>query len=228
MNINKLAAVVFVLVCAILAISSAVLTAQAGCSDGSAMSGSHGMSSDKHNMDMKHEPNMGKHACSSEMMQKYQFLATMPIYLDSPTVIYGRAKELGLSQEQKVKLLAITEESRKNALALLTVEQRQKLGDISNEPITMSQICPMMNSESINDHSAHNPANESVKTETTKKPESAKTPEQTTCPVMGGAINKNLFTVYQGKTVYFCCPGCKGKFESEPDKYIAKLPQFAK
>jgi YHS domain-containing protein len=52
--------------------------------------------------------------------------------------------------------------------------------------------------------------------------------EQTTCPVMAGAINKNLFTVYQEKTVYFCCPDCKGKFESEPDKYIAKLPQFAK
>ena len=152
MNINKLVVVVFVLVCAILAISSTVLTAQAGCSDGSAMSDSCGMSGDKHNMDMKHDPNMVKHACSSEMMQKYLFLASTPIYLDSPTVIYGRAKELGLSQEQKAKLLAITEESRKNALALLTVEQRQKLGDISNEPITMSQICPMMNSEAVNDH----------------------------------------------------------------------------
>ena len=228
MNINKLV-VVFVLVCAILAMSPAVLTAQAGCcSDGSAMSGSHGMSGDKHNMNMKHEPNMGKHACSTEMMQKYQFLAAMPIYLDSPAVIYVRAKELGLSQEQKAKLLAITEESRKNALALLTVEQRQKLGDISNEPITMSQICPMMNSEAVNDHSAHNPANEPVKTETAKKPESAKTPEQTTCPVMGGAINKNLSTVYQGKTVYFCCPMCKPEFEKNPEKYIGKLPQFAK
>ena len=228
MNISKLAVVVFVLVCAIMAISSAGLTAQAGCSDGSAMSDSCGMSGDKHNMDMKHDPNMVKHACSSEMMQKYQFLATMPIYLDSPTAIYGRAKELGLSQEQKAKLLAITEESRKNALTLLTAEQRQKLGDISNEPITMSQICPMMNSEAVNDHSAHNPANEPVKTETAKKPESAKTPEQTTCPVMGGAINKNQFTVYQGKTVYFCCPMCKPEFEKNPEKYIGKLPQFAK
>ena len=52
------------------------------------------------------------------------------------------------------------------------------------------------------------------------------TVEQTTCPVMGGAINKNIFTEYKGKKVYFCCLECKGKFEKEPEKYIAKLPQF--
>jgi YHS domain-containing protein len=50
--------------------------------------------------------------------------------------------------------------------------------------------------------------------------------EQTTCPVMGGAINKALFTEYQGKKVYFCCDGCKEKFEAAPEQYIAKLPQF--
>ena len=50
--------------------------------------------------------------------------------------------------------------------------------------------------------------------------------EQTICPVMEGAINKNLFTEHKGKKVYFCCAGCKGKFEKEPEKYIAKLPQF--
>jgi len=49
---------------------------------------------------------------------------------------------------------------------------------------------------------------------------------QTICPVMEGAINKNIFTEYKGKKVYFCCPGCKEKFEKEPEKYLAKLPQF--
>ena len=52
--------------------------------------------------------------------------------------------------------------------------------------------------------------------------------EQTTCPVMAGAINKDLFVEYQGKKVYFCCPDCKGKFEKEPEKYLDKLPQFQK
>jgi YHS domain-containing protein len=50
--------------------------------------------------------------------------------------------------------------------------------------------------------------------------------EQTVCPVMGGAINKSMFTEYKGKKVYFCCAGCKEKFEKEPEKYLAKLPQF--
>jgi YHS domain-containing protein len=50
--------------------------------------------------------------------------------------------------------------------------------------------------------------------------------EQTVCPIMGGAINKDIFTEYKGKKVYFCCAGCKEKFEKEPEKYLAKLPQF--
>jgi YHS domain-containing protein len=50
--------------------------------------------------------------------------------------------------------------------------------------------------------------------------------EQATCPVMGGAIDKNVFTEYKGKKVYFCCPGCVEKFNEDPEKYIGKLPQF--
>jgi YHS domain-containing protein len=51
--------------------------------------------------------------------------------------------------------------------------------------------------------------------------------EQTTCPIMeGNAIKKNLFVEYKGKKVYFCCPGCPEKFLENPEKYVAKLPQF--
>ena len=50
---------------------------------------------------------------------------------------------------------------------------------------------------------------------------------QKTCPVMvGNPINKEHFVEYQGKKVYFCCPGCEGKFKEAPEKYLAKLPQF--
>jgi len=52
--------------------------------------------------------------------------------------------------------------------------------------------------------------------------------EQKICPVMEAPINKNVFTVYQGKKVYFCCPDCKAVFEKNPEKYLSKLPQFAK
>ncbi len=51
--------------------------------------------------------------------------------------------------------------------------------------------------------------------------------EQTTCPVMvGRPIDKNLFVEYEGKKVYFCCQGCVATFNADPEKYIAKLPQF--
>lgn len=52
--------------------------------------------------------------------------------------------------------------------------------------------------------------------------------EQTICPVMENPINKQYFTEYKGQKVYFCCPECKAKFEADPEKYIAKLPQFKK
>jgi len=53
--------------------------------------------------------------------------------------------------------------------------------------------------------------------------------EQTMCPIMdNNKIDKNVFVEYKGKKVYFCCADCKAKFEAEPGKYIAKLPQFQK
>jgi len=52
--------------------------------------------------------------------------------------------------------------------------------------------------------------------------------EQKMCPVLGGPVDKNIFTEYQGKKVYFCCTDCKEQFEKEPEKYLSKLPQFSK
>ena len=51
--------------------------------------------------------------------------------------------------------------------------------------------------------------------------------EQTTCPVMdGNPIDKNVFVEYKGKKVYFCCKACVEQFQADPEKYVAKLPQF--
>ncbi len=46
---------------------------------------------------------------------------------------------------------------------------------------------------------------------------------QTTCPVMGGKINRKLHADHDGKRVYFCCPGCFEPFKKDPAKYIKKL-----
>ena len=50
--------------------------------------------------------------------------------------------------------------------------------------------------------------------------------EQTMCPVMNAPINKDIFVEYEGKKVYFCCPGCPEEFQKNPEKYLGKLPQF--
>jgi YHS domain-containing protein len=46
--------------------------------------------------------------------------------------------------------------------------------------------------------------------------------KQTTCPVMGGKIDTNVFADYDGKRVYFCCGACPAEFKKDPAKYIAK------
>jgi YHS domain-containing protein len=51
---------------------------------------------------------------------------------------------------------------------------------------------------------------------------------QTTCPVSGKPIKPEHSVEYKGKKVYFCCPNCPAAFEKDPEKFVAKLPQFAK
>lgn len=48
---------------------------------------------------------------------------------------------------------------------------------------------------------------------------------QSTCPVMGGTINKQVYADYEGKRVYFCCPYCDGEFKKDPQKYLDKLKE---
>lgn len=50
--------------------------------------------------------------------------------------------------------------------------------------------------------------------------------KQTTCPVMGGQINKELYTDYKGQRIYFCCMACPPEFAKDPEKYIAKLKEM--
>ena len=69
------------------------------------------------------------------------------------------------------------------------------------------------------------PVKDTNKTATTA---AAVSVEQTTCPVSGDKIDKNVFVEYKGKKVYFCCASCESAFNKDPEKYISKLPQFAK
>jgi YHS domain-containing protein len=51
---------------------------------------------------------------------------------------------------------------------------------------------------------------------------------QTRCPVMvGNKIDPDIYTVYRGKKVFFCCLACKSEFIKNPQKYLPRLVQFA-
>lgn len=47
--------------------------------------------------------------------------------------------------------------------------------------------------------------------------------KQTTCPVMGGKINKALYADVNGNRIYVCCKGCIAKIKAEPSKFIEKM-----
>ena len=46
---------------------------------------------------------------------------------------------------------------------------------------------------------------------------------QTHCPIMGGAINKDVYVDYKGMRIYFCCAGCEGLFLEKAEEHLAKM-----
>ncbi len=46
---------------------------------------------------------------------------------------------------------------------------------------------------------------------------------QTTCPVMGGKINKKLYADVEGVRIYVCCKGCIAAIRADPKKHIEKM-----
>ena len=52
---------------------------------------------------------------------------------------------------------------------------------------------------------------------------SVKLKQQTTCPIMGKTINKQIYTDYEGKRVYFCCKACIDEFSKDPKKYVREF-----
>lgn len=46
---------------------------------------------------------------------------------------------------------------------------------------------------------------------------------QVSCPLSGNPIDEKIYVESDGKKVYFCCNGCKGKYAAAPKQYEAKL-----
>src|SRR5438876_355721 len=48
------------------------------------------------------------------------------------------------------------------------------------------------------------------------------------CPLTDKDVNPTKTTEYEKQTIGFCCDDCKGKFETDPKKYIGKVKEFKK
>ena len=140
-------------------------------------------------------------------------IAGVAIYLDSPAVLLAKAKALSLTAEQQAAIQGIQKNARVLALNALTRDQKAILGAIPAKPLVLGtgslQAC------------------EPGCTKPCCADAEAAAVEQTLCPVMNSLIKKTVFVEYQGKKVYFCCPGCEGAFLKSPQKYLSKLPQFS-
>ena len=54
-------------------------------------------------------------------------------------------------------------------------------------------------------------------------------PCNTTCPIMEGkAVKPKITSVYQGRTVAFCCTKCKKLWDKDPSEYAGNLPPVEK
>jgi YHS domain-containing protein len=188
------------------------------------------------------------------MKQQCKTIMSASVYLDSPAVLIGQAESLQLSDEQVKSLKKVQAQARKKAMKILTSEQKKKLDKIPPEPIKLAMLHKKM---SYGHGKGTCPADCTkpccaAKSKTCPKgctkpccaaksktcPKDCTKPccaaknklsvEQKTCPIMGNPINKEVYVEYKGKKVYFCCPGCEPKFEADPEKYVAKLPQFSK
>ena len=46
---------------------------------------------------------------------------------------------------------------------------------------------------------------------------------QTTCPVMGGAINRKLYVDHEGQRIYVCCAGCIDAVKKDPAAHVKAM-----
>ncbi len=85
-----------------------------------------------------------KDEMTPEVTERMRLLMRVPIFLDAPCPIFAQAESLGLSDEQKKKLVEIENEARSKARAILTPEQQVKLVKVPEEPVTMMDTYPAL------------------------------------------------------------------------------------
>lgn len=103
------------------------------------------------------QPSTKKKSARCPMMQKMdmpqcmkmrcQMMMTTQIQPDDPAALLAIKDELQLSAEQSAKIEAIVAKARKEAQAVLTDQQKQKVQSLAGEPGTMMQMRQKMMSK---------------------------------------------------------------------------------
>lgn len=92
--------------------------------------------------------------------------------------------------------------------------------------LLMTLICMFLGLNSLiaaGPHHDHNHADMQKEKPTVEFPAEVVEVVADKCPIMGGEINKAVFSVYQGHIYYFCCQGCVSAFNADPEKYLEKF-----
>jgi len=157
-----------------------------------------------------------------------------------------QAAGIELCAQQQAKIHAILAQARKDLLAVLNKEQQAKFAkftqgaQLSLMPVVLGRQVSLTTTAATSTQAccASKTAAQTVARTTACSGDCQKAcctgkavtvAEQKTCPIMKSSpIKKSVFTVYQGKKVYFCCKGCDKEFNKNPEKYTKNLPQFGR
>jgi len=81
---------------------------------------------------------------TDDMMMQGKAMPNAPLYKNSPAVLLGMAEGLALTEEQKASLMSIEKDAAAKALAVLTDEQKTKLGPVAEKPMSMMDMMKQM------------------------------------------------------------------------------------
>lgn len=94
---------------------------------------------------------------SPAMMMRCRMMMGMTIDASEPVALLSLKDDLGLAAEQITRLEAIAEKARRDAGAVLTDEQKAKIGTFAATPRSMREMCREMMQMMLGDQAAQHP-----------------------------------------------------------------------
>jgi YHS domain-containing protein len=103
-------------------------------------------------------------------------------------------------------------------------EAKEEKGKAEEKPAAPAPAPEAKKEEPPKEAPKEEPKKEEPKKE--EKKDDKKKAINTKCPLSGKDVDAAAVSVYKSQTIAFCCGNCKGKFDAEPAKFIAKVAEF--